>query len=339
MSILIVSMVLYADIPDMEYLHVVNKRSGENEEKIIRVSASVIKSVLVSLADQANDEGFGAYPGVTRLEIKTSLSRLTVTRGLKALRTWEFTNLEGISRSGTNEYRIFTKKLLELQNPISKFYNAELVNSVYHPGKPSLLAVVNPVYQDGKPSLPESSLNVPESSKNTPADAGKKKTQPRTKLKRRKSKSIMALELLENAFAVARNVAPPNWSNGSGAGLQTNWRSPLRVLLNECNGDVGMAEKIVSDVVGEYMLGKKDARFPMVVPRSFKGRFVARAEEVKGSNNTVAVRPEWEQLIIDNNGQIFEWARDMITDETKIGAWIINNPGLNRVPAELLASC
>ena len=39
---------------------------------------STAKLVLLALADHANDEGEGAYPGLTKMERKTALSRQTI---------------------------------------------------------------------------------------------------------------------------------------------------------------------------------------------------------------------------------------------------------------------
>lgn len=61
---------------------------GEDDEngKPRRVKASSAKLVLLALADHTNDDGEGAYPGLTRLERKTGLSRsglVDILSGLK----------------------------------------------------------------------------------------------------------------------------------------------------------------------------------------------------------------------------------------------------------------
>jgi DnaD/phage-associated family protein len=75
------------------------------------VPDSTAKFVLLALADHANDEGEGAYPGVKRICKKTSMSSQTVCNALNALRHNGYTNLEGKSKLETNNYTINIKKL------------------------------------------------------------------------------------------------------------------------------------------------------------------------------------------------------------------------------------
>lgn len=71
--------------------------------------ASTAKLVLLALADHANDEGEGAYPGLGRMEIKTSLSRQTLINAYDALKYNGIIFLVGVSRRGTNNYTINTR--------------------------------------------------------------------------------------------------------------------------------------------------------------------------------------------------------------------------------------
>jgi helix-turn-helix protein len=75
------------------------------------VPDSTAKFVLLALADHANDEGEGAYPGVKRICKKTSMSSQTVCNALNALRHNGYTTLEGKSKSDTNNYTIHLAKL------------------------------------------------------------------------------------------------------------------------------------------------------------------------------------------------------------------------------------
>lgn len=75
------------------------------------VSDSACKFVLLALADEANDHGEGAYPGVRRLCRKTALSTQTVCNALNALRHNYYTILEGKSKLDTNKYAINVTKL------------------------------------------------------------------------------------------------------------------------------------------------------------------------------------------------------------------------------------
>jgi len=47
--------------------------------------AATAKLVLLALADHANDEGEGAYPGLTKMELKTALSRPAIINTYDAL--------------------------------------------------------------------------------------------------------------------------------------------------------------------------------------------------------------------------------------------------------------
>lgn len=117
MSIQIMSMVFELDLDDLT----------TDEGKV--VSASACKFVLLSLADHANGEGENAYPSITLLEKKTSLSRQTVVSALNALRKAGFINQEGISRRGTNNYSITLDALV---NTVDQGESTQLTNTSQH---------------------------------------------------------------------------------------------------------------------------------------------------------------------------------------------------------------
>jgi hypothetical protein len=99
MSVGIMSLVFEYDMPELK------------TDKGITVPDSTAKFVLLALADHANDEGEGAYPGVKRLCKKTSMSSQTVCNALNALRHNGYTALQGKSKSDTNNYTINREKL------------------------------------------------------------------------------------------------------------------------------------------------------------------------------------------------------------------------------------
>jgi hypothetical protein len=78
------------------------------------VPDSTAKFVLLALADHANDEGEGAYPGVKRICKKTSMSTQTVCNALNALRHNGYTTFIGKSKLDTNNYTINLSKLQPL---------------------------------------------------------------------------------------------------------------------------------------------------------------------------------------------------------------------------------
>lgn len=103
--------------------------------------ASTAKLVLLALADHANDEGEGAYPGLTKMEKKTALSRQGIINTYDALKYNGIIYLEGESKLGTNNYTIRTESF-----PImSGSQPTLLVNPLDQPGQPTLPEVVNPL--------------------------------------------------------------------------------------------------------------------------------------------------------------------------------------------------
>lgn len=79
------------------------------------VPDTTAKSVLLALADNANDEGEGSYPGVDTLCKKTNYSTSTVCNALNALRHNAFTELVGKSKWDTNNYTISAARIVEFQ--------------------------------------------------------------------------------------------------------------------------------------------------------------------------------------------------------------------------------
>jgi DnaD/phage-associated family protein len=86
-----------------------------------KTRASTAKLVLLAIADHANDEGESAYPGLTRLELKTGLSRQGVVDTLKTLRhNGLITVSETPSRMGTNNYSINLGSFPSLVKPLDQ---------------------------------------------------------------------------------------------------------------------------------------------------------------------------------------------------------------------------
>lgn len=114
------------------------------------VPDSTAKFVLLALADHANDEGEGAYPGIDLLCRKTNLSSATVTHALNALRTNGFTVLMGKSKRSTYNYTILVAKIREFQWLIPPDISG------YNPAV--LAAKTNPSVTISKPSLTASDI-------------------------------------------------------------------------------------------------------------------------------------------------------------------------------------
>lgn len=79
------------------------------------VPDTTAKFVLLALADNANEEGEGAYPGVDTLCAKTNFSTSTVCNALNALRHNGFTSLVGRSKRDTNNYTVSVAEIMKFQ--------------------------------------------------------------------------------------------------------------------------------------------------------------------------------------------------------------------------------
>lgn len=104
--------------------------------------ASTAKSVLLALADHANDEGEGAYPGLTKMQTKTALSRQSVINTYDALKYNGLIYLEGKSKLGTNDYTI---NINSFPGALERGQPGLLVISVDQGGQPALPVLVKPV--------------------------------------------------------------------------------------------------------------------------------------------------------------------------------------------------
>lgn len=159
---------------------------------------------------------------------------------------------------------------------------------------------------------------------------------------RKKSIHIKNLEILEKSFCDLRGCVMPEWNQKTAAGNQKNWRSPLRALLNECDNDLELSLKAMATEISAYKLESKDPRYPMVVPRSFEKRFIARAIQMKiqkksNGNGNGHDLTQWEKFVIGNKGRIDDFIRPNLEGETEIESWILSNPEATRLPQEILS--
>jgi len=113
-----------------------------------RTKASTAKIVLLAIADHANDEGESAYPGLTRLEKKTGLSRQGIVDTLKVL---VFNGLllvdDEPSKLNTNNYTVVTSAYPTLQNYDNNDSSQAtlLVKPLDYPSQATLPEVVKPL--------------------------------------------------------------------------------------------------------------------------------------------------------------------------------------------------
>lgn len=132
-----------------------------NENQIVK--ASSLKLVLLAIADHANDHGESAYPGLTKIQQKTGMSRQGV---INVIRACKFNGLLFVddepSKLGTNNYTVNLEAF-----PILRDREDErlLVNPVDQGSQPSLPELVNPV--DLNHTL---TVNEPSNGANAPID-------------------------------------------------------------------------------------------------------------------------------------------------------------------------
>lgn len=119
--------------------------------------AATAKLVLLALADHANDEGEGAYPGLTKMQLKTALTRPTIINTYDALKYNGIIFLAGISKRSTNNYTI---NVNSFPRAVDGSKPSLLVNPVYLASKPTLPVLVNPLYPNHPLTTPEPSIGI-----------------------------------------------------------------------------------------------------------------------------------------------------------------------------------
>jgi len=81
-----------------------------------------------------------------------------------------------------------------------------------------------------------------------------------------------------------RGVELPSWSGAKAAkAANVNWNAAHAELLANVGGDVEFAERVIRQVVGEYVRSSDSLnnRYPMIEPRSFRARYIQEAAAEK----------------------------------------------------------
>ena len=160
MSVKLMAMTYEAHFWDITYQRVIKKKSGEAKEVQVKILAQTSKSVTLALADHANEEGEGAYPGLSTLESKTELSRNSVIATLKALKEEGVILYVGLSRYGTNNYTISKPKLAEMAaRPRQE--RKKVVKPLPKASEVASLPLVKPLPQSSEATAPEPYINRP----------------------------------------------------------------------------------------------------------------------------------------------------------------------------------
>ena len=144
----------FCDLPTGEY-------TAEGKPKMAKASSCKIQ--MLAIADHANDEGEGSYPGLTKLEVKTGLSRQGVVDVQKALK---FNGLLSVSdtpsKLGTNDYKVNLECFPVIKDPSQATLLVKPLDQSSHltsSSQVTLPAVVKPLdlkhpLTTSEPSLP-----------------------------------------------------------------------------------------------------------------------------------------------------------------------------------------
>lgn len=144
MSVRVMSLVFDATIGDMKY-----KKDGEDRT----AKGSTVKLLLLAYADHSNDEGEGAYPGYTRLEVKTSLSRQGIADTIEAIKQNNLAVFAGKSKLHTNSYTLNLEQIKTLVKPLDSDITPES-SHLTPPSQATLPEGVKPLdLNHPKPSL------------------------------------------------------------------------------------------------------------------------------------------------------------------------------------------
>lgn len=154
MSIKIMSAIFETEFFDLPLPH------EEGQEKARMAKASSVKLVMLALADHANDDG-ECYPGLSRLETKTALSRQGLVDVLSAIRNngLAFVSDEP-SRLGSNLYTINLDCFPKMSD---KDGNRLLVKPLDYPSQATLLELVKPLDYNHQLTIIEPSMAVEQS--------------------------------------------------------------------------------------------------------------------------------------------------------------------------------
>jgi hypothetical protein len=188
--------------------------------------ASSIKIIMLAIADHANDDGEGSYPGITRLEKKTGLSRQGVVDTIK---TCKYNGLLFVmdepSRLGTNDYRVNLDCFPLLKDASQATL---LVKPLDYPSQATLPVLVKPLDSNHPLTTIESSIGADApNADNLPLDwkiakgmdITEKDLQDETDRKMRDSANLIATGFgvnstaaynLAYAFQVSRWIIIPN---------------------------------------------------------------------------------------------------------------------------------
>ncbi len=141
MSINLMADVFNADLQDIEF---------EYNGRPLKVTAPVLTSTLLAMADSANEDGKGSYNGIARLTKKTKLAERSVVNAIQAAKSVSLLTYDGVSVRGTSEYTLNVDMLRKMAFKDSKKASASGAET----SPASAPGAERPLHQVQNPSAP-----------------------------------------------------------------------------------------------------------------------------------------------------------------------------------------
>jgi hypothetical protein len=158
MSIKLMAAIFETEIFDLTYT-----KNGQDH----KAKASTVKIMLLALADHANDYGESSYPGYSKLEKKTCLSRQGISDTLEALKyNGLITVSDEPSRIGTNDYTINIRAFPGMAEEAASL--PELVKPLDQGSQATLLPLVKPLDYNHHSTIIQPDIYKPPSKKIKP---------------------------------------------------------------------------------------------------------------------------------------------------------------------------
>lgn len=150
MSIKLMSAIWDTEIGDLQCSKTVHHKDGTEEHVNYITKGSTSKSVLLAIADHANDYGQGSFPGLRLLEKKTEYSRVTIIDTISTLRAYGILSVaEEPSMLGTNDYTINIRCFPKMAEEAARLPDpVKPLNQQSEGGKATLPDVVKPLYHN-----------------------------------------------------------------------------------------------------------------------------------------------------------------------------------------------
>lgn len=267
-----------------------------NKEK--NAKASSLKVTLLALADHANDDG-DCWPGYTRLEKKTGLSRQGIADVIKALK---FNGLifvaEEKSKSGTNYYTINTRSFPHYYDQSD---DRLLVKPLDYPSQATLLEVVKPLDSNHHITTKESSLGEEEKNSilaNSGIEwqilAGAEVSEENLAREKMEAETISAFE---SAFSIKGNW---NWYPAKPSEERV-WKKFRENLVQLYAVDKDCFTKYVTWTYQPYVKGSMTGRQIKNAPQDFPDAWASFCMSTKYSAPRRVV-PDSERTDLDDNG-------------------------------------